>query len=290
MSWYRAPSWHLQPDITSCRNVAVWNLRSCSYWAPSLTRGRVSNLQCNHSIFRAAQNPKPYFTVSSETPEVRWGEVSWCEVTLRLTVSQSVSMSWNRVPLWDLRPDIISCRNVAVWRLRSCFCGVPSLTRGRVCSSQCNHSMVRVAQNPEQYFPVSSVTPEVRWGEVTLRLTVSQSVCLGIEYTCGTCDQILLRVGMLLSEICGLVSVGRPLWREDGFPICGVISQWSESLRTRNHNLLSRLRLPQPRAPVSRIYIPQEQGGPIVPPGTGFPLRRLLRFASDELQGYGGGI
>jgi hypothetical protein len=54
----------------------------------------------------------------------------------------------------------------------------------------------------------------VRWGEVTLRLAVSQ--CLGIGHTCGTCDQILLPVGMLLSEICGLVSTGRPLWREDG--------------------------------------------------------------------------
>jgi hypothetical protein len=28
-------------------------------------------------------------------------------------------------------------------RLRSCFCGEPSLTRGRVCNLQCNHSMVR---------------------------------------------------------------------------------------------------------------------------------------------------
>jgi hypothetical protein len=36
------------------------------------------------------------------------------EVTLRLTVSQSISMSWYRAPLWDLRPDITSCRNVAV--------------------------------------------------------------------------------------------------------------------------------------------------------------------------------
>jgi hypothetical protein len=36
------------------------------------------------------------------------------KVTLRLTVSQSVSMSWYRAPLWDLQPDIISCRNVAV--------------------------------------------------------------------------------------------------------------------------------------------------------------------------------
>jgi hypothetical protein len=51
---------------------------------------------------------------------------------------------------------------------------------------------------------------------VTLRLTVSQSICLRIEYPCGTCDQILFPVGMLLSEICGLVSVGSPLWREDG--------------------------------------------------------------------------
>jgi hypothetical protein len=49
----------------------------------------------------------------------------------------------------------------------------------------------------------------MRLGEVTLRLTVSQSVCLGIEHPCGTCDHILLPVGMLLSEICGLVSVGR---------------------------------------------------------------------------------
>jgi hypothetical protein len=47
--------------------------------------------------------------------------------------------------------------------------------------------------------------------EVTLRLTVRQSVCLGIEYPCGTCDQILFPVGMLLTEICGLVSIGRPL-------------------------------------------------------------------------------
>jgi hypothetical protein len=41
--------------------------------------------------------------------------------------------------------------------------------------------------------------------------SVSQSVCLGIEHPCETCDQIFLPVEMLLSEICGLVSVGRPL-------------------------------------------------------------------------------
>jgi hypothetical protein len=41
-------------------------------------------------------------------------------------------------------------------------------------------------------------------------------------------------VRMLLSEICGLVSVERPLWREDESTICSVITQWSESRRTRN--------------------------------------------------------
>jgi hypothetical protein len=36
-----------------------------------------------------------------------------------------------------------------------------------------------------------------------------------------------------LSEGCCLVSVGRPLWREDGSAICSVITQWCESRRTR---------------------------------------------------------
>jgi hypothetical protein len=37
-------------------------------------------------------------------------------------------------------------------------------------------------------------------------------------------------------------------------------------------------RLPQPGGPGPRIYISQEQGGPVIPPGTGFPFRRLLRL------------
>jgi hypothetical protein len=73
--------------------------------------------------------------------------------------------------------------------------------------------------------------------------------------------------------------VERSLWREDESAICSVITQWSESRRTRNRTLLSHQRPPQPGGPCSRIYIPQEQGGPIIPTGTGFPLRRLLRLA-----------
>jgi hypothetical protein len=43
--------------------------------------------------------------------------------------------------------------------------------------------------------------------------------------------------------------------------------------------LYSHLRLPQPKGPGSCIYIPQENGGPVMHPGTGFPWRRLLQLA-----------
>jgi hypothetical protein len=44
------------------------------------------------------------------------------------------------------------------------------------------------------------------------------------------------------------------------------------------------LRLPQPGGPSPRIYIPQEQGGPDIPPGTGFPLHRLLRLPGTKVE------
>jgi hypothetical protein len=42
---------------------------------------------------------------------------------------------------------------------------------------------------------------------------------------------------------------------------------------------VSDSRLRQSGGPGPRIYIPQEQGGPVMSPGTGFPLRRLVRLA-----------
>jgi hypothetical protein len=76
-----------------------------------------------------------------------------------------------------------------------------------------------------------------------------------------------------------LLHVGRPLWREDESVICSAITRLLEQRRTHNHILLSQLRLPQPGGPGLRIYIPQEQGGPVIPPGTGLPFRHLLRLA-----------
>jgi hypothetical protein len=54
----------------------------------------------------------------------------------------------------------------------------------------------------------------------------------------------------------------------------------SEFRGTHDHILLSQIRdAPQPWGPGPRIYIPQEQGGPVIFPGTEFPFHRLLRLA-----------
>jgi hypothetical protein len=58
----------------------------------------------------------------------------------------------------------------------------------------------------------------------------------------------------------------------------------SKSRRTHGHILLSLMRLSQPGGPGSRIYIPQEQGGLVIPPGTGFPFCRLLWLAGTTVE------
>jgi hypothetical protein len=52
---------------------------------------------------------------------------------------------------------------------------------------------------------------------------------------------------------------------------------------THDHVLLSHLILQQPGRPGLRIYNPRVQGGSVIPPGSVFPFRRLLRLA--RLQG-----
>jgi hypothetical protein len=58
-----------------------------------------------------------------------------------------------------------------------------------------------------------------------------------------------------------------------------AVTLGSKSHRTQDHILLSHFRLPKPGGPGPRIYIPQEQGGPAIPPFIEFPFRRLLRLA-----------
>jgi hypothetical protein len=92
--------------------------------------------------------------------------------------------------------------------------------------------------------------------EVTLRLTVRQSVSLGVEPHMGLMTRYLL-----LFDSYGLVFVRRPLWREDGsvFYICwwilaSVVFLGSESRGTRDQIFfaVSDLRLPFSSPPTTR--------------------------------------
>jgi hypothetical protein len=65
--------------------------------------------------------------------------------------------------------------------------------------------------------------------------------------------------------------------------LLGLARAESKSCRSHDHILLSHLRLPQPGEPGPRIYIPQEQSGPVIPLGTGLPF-----VASHDSLGYGG--
>jgi hypothetical protein len=103
---------------------------------------------------------------------------------------------------------------------------------------------------------------------------------------------------LLLSDNCGFVDMGRPLWREDGSVVynCCCLRQRSHSqVRVPRgswpHFTVSDLRLPQPKGPGSCIYIPQEQGGPVIPPGIGLnnhtpaiELRVLINLGADRKQ------
>jgi hypothetical protein len=58
--------------------------------------------------------------------------------------------------------------------------------------------------------------------------------------------------------------------------LASAVIHRSESPGNHDHILLSQIQDSQPGRPDPHIYIPQEQGGPVVPPGTGFQFRRLV--------------
>jgi hypothetical protein len=128
--------------------------------------------------------------------------------------------------------------------------------------------------------------------EVTLRPTVSPPVRLCVRRPSGTRDQFyfLLEIFFRMLRSCNFVAPSLTRGR-----VCNLLVQLllglaiavtlgSKSRRTHSHILLSHLRLPQSGGPGSRIYIPREQGGPVIPPGIGFPFCRLVQLAENMVE------
>jgi hypothetical protein len=93
----------------------------------------------------------------------------------------------------------------------------------------------------------------------------------------------------LMSGSCGFVDVGRPLTRGKVcrlqllLVLASAVILGSESRGTRNRILQSQIRdSPNLECEVPVFISPQEESGPVIPPGSRFPLRRLLRLAGSR--------
>jgi hypothetical protein len=108
--------------------------------------------------------------------------------------------------------------------------------------------------------------------EVNLRPIVSRPVCPSVRRPSGTRDQFffLLWISFRQLRLCYFVAPSLTRGR-----VCNLLVQLllglaravtlgPKSRRTPGHILLSHLRLLQPGGPDSRIYIPQEQSGPVI--------------------------
>jgi hypothetical protein len=116
------------------------------------------------------------------------------------------------------------------------------------------------------------------------RQLVVQSICLVLfRYQTPSGAQ---NKNCLLSDSCGFTDVSALYDERTGlsFAIAGGPRQCSSfwvwvPRDSWPYFSVSHLRLAQLGRPDPCIYIPQAQVGPVTPPGSGFPFRRLLRLA-----------
>jgi hypothetical protein len=167
-----------------------------------------------------------------------------------------------------------------------CLCGPPSLTSGRICHLPLPKSVVQVMYIYVQFYmstfwtvsllsrPESESESELLYdwrftsnqfplAPRPLRLTTS-NISFSTQSFCHSPNVISSLTRGLVCLIQFLLALASIVPR-DSWP----------------HFTVSDSRLPQPGGPGPRIYIPQEQDGPVISPGTGF-----LSVASYDSQGW----
>jgi hypothetical protein len=148
-SWKRhSPLWELSRQSHSVIQVQTWR--------PTLP-GRTT--RCPKVVFQ--RKPWSWCAPNKDSRS----STTLIEDGVITTPAQSISKSWRRAPS-GAHDQIF----IALWQLRSCFCGAPSLTRGRVCLLYMLLALARRDSWP--YFSVSVLRLPFSSPPTTRRVTV----------------------------------------------------------------------------------------------------------------------
>jgi hypothetical protein len=139
------------------------------------------------------------------------------------------------------------------------------------------HNVISGYHNNELYQALASQV-EVKV-KLMLRPTVSRRVFLGVKHPSGAQDQIFITVRQLQVFWCGAPALTRGrVCRLQLLPVLdSAVILAIESHGAHDHILLSVSRFLQPERQSRRMYIPQENGGPVVPPGNELSVNKLRK-------------
>jgi hypothetical protein len=236
-----------------------------------------------------------HLPIGHPTGTILLAELNWCE-------SQSESYfrpTVNKAPIWGLRPDYYYCQTVSSFFMGGALSDErpgQSFTIS-VSPRQRIHSWVRVSWD-WQPFLLSQIRKFLFSSPLTTRratVQVFDPTSTGIDCLVSCQSQSYLTID---GQSASLSWYQAPIWglQQDlyywsfsGLLMWGALSEERTGLSftiaagpcQRNHSCVrvtwdswpyftfSDSRLPQPGGPGSRIYVPQEQDGPVIPSGTG---------------------
>jgi hypothetical protein len=141
-----------------------------------------------HSFYRRNSGPRWLPPTPLQLPS---------KVKVKVTTnSQSASLSWCQAPIWDLTPDFYFFKTVRV-----CWCGAPSLTRGRdfykVQRTICLHFMCYYMNVYRIYTRTRPLSVEAQYSRSSAQLSsgaeLIDSLCnLGTDHIENTSPTVLL--------------------------------------------------------------------------------------------------